>query len=126
MKPAEKKLLQLFKQLSQNQQDTLLEFAHFLNQRSQTSSARTPQQPQAIERPEKESVVAALKRLSASYPMLDDPTLLNEGSALMSQHVIQGRGAEEVIDDMEAMFAKSYKNYLEQFESLGNEENTGC
>jgi hypothetical protein len=42
-------------------------------------------------RPSQESVVAAIKRLSKTYEMLDRGPMLNETSALMSAHVLQGR-----------------------------------
>ena len=41
--------------------------------------------------------------------MLDRAKLLNETSVLVSQHVIHGRDAREVIDDLEALFRRHYE-----------------
>lgn len=127
MKPIEKKLVKIFNQLATPERDMLLGFAEYLAQRSQTTSVdAVAQKPNIIPRPEKESVVAAIKRLSASYPMLDDPVLLNESSTLMSQHVMQGREAETVIDALESMFLRHYQQYQAEHDPLAGEEGTGC
>jgi hypothetical protein len=110
MNPERKRLLRLFSGLEAGDRATLLAFAEFL-------SARAPSaQPESlrvrpIPRPETETVVAAIKRLSASYPMLDKATLLNETSLLMSQHVTQGRDAVEVIEDLEVLFRRHYERH---------------
>lgn len=110
----EKTLLKLFRSLPADQQQTLLAFAEFLGSRqqgqatSESLSVEIPA-PEPIERPGNESVVAAMKRLTATYPMVEKSVLLNEASALMAQHVLQGRGAVEVIDELEALFANSYQ-----------------
>jgi hypothetical protein len=62
-------------------------------------------------RPAEESVVAAIKRLRRTYPMLDGGSLLNETSALMAAHVLQGRPAAEVIDALEALFSARFDAY---------------
>jgi hypothetical protein len=43
--------------------------------------------------------------------MLDRAKLINETAALMSQHLVQGRTAIEVIDDLEALFLHHYQNF---------------
>lgn len=111
---AEKKLLAQFQQLSDVQRETLLSFAEFLA--SQTSAApaerHPPAEPRDIPRPEEESVVAAIKRLNATYFMLEDRSgLLNETSVLMTQHVMQGRDISEVIDELETVFAGFYADW---------------
>lgn len=117
MKPIEKKLLKLFNSLGGPERDMLLGFAEYLAARAgePASSPQTVPQPLDVPRPEKESVVAAIKRLSSTYHMLDDPRLLNEASVLMSQHVMQGREAEQVIDELQALFAKFYEDMLAEF-----------
>ena len=55
-----------------------------------------------------ESVVAAIRRLSTSYPMLDRRRLLNVTSSRMTQHTLHGRPAPEVIDELEQVFAAEY------------------
>lgn len=109
MNRREHKLLKLFNALPVSQQNSLMDFAEFLSQSKET--VQTPEsipEPQLIERPHGESVVAAIKRLTASYPMLDRDKLFNETSILMSQHVMQGREAVLVIDDLEALFKQHY------------------
>ena len=59
-------------------------------------------------------MVAAIRRLSASYYMLDRRFLLHEASGLMAAHVMQGRSAESVIDELETLFAETYKRFREQ------------
>lgn len=113
MSPAEKKLLSVYKKLAATERDNLQAYAEFLLARHQSTLQDIPE-PQPIPRGENESVVAAIKRLSASYSMLEKPQLLNESSALMTQHVMQGRAAEEVIDELEALFARFYQELLEE------------
>lgn len=61
-------------------------------------------------------LVKAIKRLTATYPMIARDLLLNETSALMSAHVIQGRTAVDIIDELERVFAKHYAQLKQQFE----------
>ena len=116
MKTSEKKLLAAFNRLDTSAQDTLLAFAEFLLSRNadENHSSVPVQEPRTIHRPDNESVVAAIKRLSASYPMLDKPQLLNESSAIMTRHVMQGVKAEVAIDELEALFSRFYEELLEQ------------
>ena len=118
MSPAEKKLLSVFKKLAVADRENLQAFAEFLLDRHlQKTPQPTPEsipKPQHTPRPESESVVAALKRLSATYSMLDKPQLLNESSVLMTQHVMQGRDVNEVIDDLEVLFARFYQDLLDE------------
>ena len=107
----EKKLLKLFKSLPDAERQTLLDFAEFLVARTEPQSVEIPA-PELIPRPDEESVVKALKRLSASYHMLDKSKMLNETSTLMAQHVMQGRPAEEVINELEAVFETHYKRLI--------------
>ena len=115
MSPAEKKLLALFKRLDSSGQETLLAFAAFLDERKggEAQPVESIPEPKPIPRPENESVVAAIKRLSATYSMLETPRLLNETSALMTQHVMQGKKAPVIIDELEALFLKFYEELLE-------------
>lgn len=65
-----------------------------------------------IPRPETESVIAAVKRLSASYPMLNKTAMLNETSELVAQHIMNKREATVVIDELEIIFARAYQQWL--------------
>lgn len=106
-----------FARLSDADRRTLLDFARFLVERDDASRhelrAETVPEPQPIPRPEQESVVAAMKRLSKRYYMLDKSKILNETSVLMAQHVMQGRDACEVIDELEALFEAHYRRLRE-------------
>ena len=109
-----KRILKIFARLPEQDQKTLLDLAEFL-------AAKIPQQehalpePKTIPRPQQESVVQGLKRLSTTYFMLDKATMLNEASTLMAQHIMQGRPACDVIDDLETLF-------LEQYHKLRDED----
>ena len=104
----EKRLQQLARDLSAEDLASLLAFAEFLLQRAQPGVAEVAP-PIDIPRPEQESVVKAIKRLAATYPMLDRSKMLNETSILMTQHVMQGREAVEVIDELEILFRRHYE-----------------
>ena len=90
---------------------TLLQFSEFLlAQAPEAETAEAPlPEPKPIPRPAEESVIKAMRRLSETYFMLDRGPLLNETSALMAQHVMQGRKAAAVIDDLEAAFSAQYQ-----------------
>lgn len=106
----EKQLLSLVRRLPKAQAGQLLEFAEFLADRHAPVEVATD--PLSIPRPAEENVIKAIKRLSATYPMLDRVKLLDEASHLMTQHVIQGRAAVEVIDELEVLFRRRYENLL--------------
>lgn len=110
-KQSEKKLLRLFGSLPAEQQDTVLAFVEFLSARNPVPDAVVPQTPQPIPRPAEESVVKAIKRLRETYPMLNPDKLLHETSGLMMKHVMNGKPAAEVIDELEALFAGHYQSF---------------
>lgn len=108
----EKKLLKQFRTLDDPQKLMLQEFAEFLHSRSDNESQEPEPvaDPLDIPRPEEESVVKAIKRLTATYPMLAKDRILNETSSLMAQHIMQGREAKDVIDELENIFKSHYKS----------------
>lgn len=112
----EKRLNHIFQQLPSQEQATLLAFAEFLYTQTKghvnEAQEHSPQQPLAIPRPAKESVIAAIKRLSQTYPMLDKAELLNETSSLMTAHIIHGKEAAAVIDELEVLFSHHYQALL--------------
>ena len=108
MKPEEKKLLQNYRKLSDSDKAALIRFAEFLTQ-SGHSEEKVFQPPIVIAAKENESVVGAIKRLSASYPMLDKAKMLNETSTLMTQHVMHGRDRDTVIQELEVVFKTQYE-----------------
>lgn len=103
----EKRLLGLVGRLPTAQAEQLLEFAEFLAGRH--AMAETATEPVPIPRPPGENVINAMKRLAATYPMLDRARILDEASHLMTQHVIHGRAAAEVIDELEVLFRHHYE-----------------
>jgi len=118
------RLNELAARLPESGRQTLVDFAEFLCSRQPgaapgaavTESVAPPpapaiEDPQPIPRPAEESVIKALKRLAATYPMLDKQKMLNETSDLVTQHVIMRREASEVIDELEAVFARCYEEY---------------
>jgi hypothetical protein len=106
---AERRLGKLFRKLDAPSRETLLAFAEFLAmRRKDPAAASPPSEPLYEPRPPQESVVAAIKRLRRTYPMLDGGTMLNETSALMAAHVLQGREADTVVDELEALFASRF------------------
>jgi ribosomal protein S17E len=112
MKPAEKKLLELFRKLPEAQRQSLLDFAEFLAGRTMPEEAApVPTDPLPIPRPEQESVIAAIKRLRTTYPMINPDKLLNETAGFMTKHVVYGKSAREVIDEMEEVFARKYEEH---------------
>ncbi len=113
----QRKLLKLFKRLDDKDQSALIAFAQFLYQREgvadDAGDQELSQEPILIERPAQESVVAAIKRLRSSYHMLDASTMLTEASSLMTSHLIHGRSAPDVIDELEELFTQEYAAFLE-------------
>ena len=121
----EARLLELFATLAPSERDNLLAFAEFLQSRglpiSNVGSLTVPPKkkverpkPLDIPRPEKEAVVAALKRLTATYPMLDKSKLLTDTSGLVTQHIMQGRPQVEVIDELEVIFTRHYQLWCDE------------
>ncbi|MCK4742666.1 MAG: Crp/Fnr family transcriptional regulator [Sulfuriflexus sp.] len=106
------KLESLAQKLSVDEQNTLLEYAEFMVSRSSHVEETVSGSPLDIQRPDGESVVAAMQRLSKTYPMLEMEKLLHEASGLMSQHIMQGRAALEVIDELQEVFERYYESHL--------------
>lgn len=98
-------LLAAFDRLDEAQQDALMDFAAALAVRddgSATAVMRT--EP----RPADESVVAAIRRLTRSYPAAERRRLMGPVSKLMAEHTLQGRAAAEVINELEAVFERQH------------------
>ena len=110
----ERELIKLYKSLDETNKEAFLAFGEFLKTRSISNSDNSKiivkSKPVDIPRPETESVIKAIKRLSATYPMVDKETILHPISNLMTSHVIQGRKAPEVIDDLQALFLSEYES----------------
>ena len=109
----QRKLLNCYKNLSLTDQSSLISFAEFLASKEiqDAEEDQLPSTPDIIPRPADESVPKAIKRLAKSYPMLDDVELLHRCSALMSEHILQGRASCEIIDELELLYQQSYQHY---------------
>jgi len=106
----ERRLLRLFRALPENKRSGLLDYAEFLLNRVLPDAPETPVTPLDIPRPPEESVVKAIKRLRETYPMMDRAKILNDTSACMTAHLIHGKPAEAVIDELEALFLRHYQS----------------
>ncbi len=122
------KLIQYFSVLSDEHKKLVLEFMEFLGSKypdtSQSESTdevnneseEIPEpifiESELIPRPESESVIAAIKRLSQSYPMLNKEKLFDKTSTLMTAHIMQGRDVVEVIDEIEVVFKDQYEEHI--------------
>lgn len=116
MKVTEKKLLQLYRDMTDDDQHALCRYAEFLSkqQDEETFEVATPT---LIPAKANESVVGALKRLSASYPMLDKAKMLDQTSTLMSDHLLRGKAKEEVIKEFDVLFEEEYKKLTRESKS---------
>ena len=111
--PAKRRLLELYDALDEQDRATLLALAEFLAARrggAVEPLAAVPE-PDHLPRPAQETVIAAIRRLSRTYHMLDKAPMLHETSALMSAHILQGRAAAEVIDGLETLFSGHYERH---------------
>ncbi len=105
----------IYASLPEDSQKTLLEFALFLQSKA-PAVAKEVGTPLDIPRPAEESVIAGIKRLNKTYPMVERSSLLNETSNLMMQHMMSGKAAVEVIDELEILFEKKYQQLIESAE----------
>lgn len=113
LKPLEKETLKIFRALNNAQQQTVISFMGFLLSQGENKPENKLLLPNMTPRPDKESVIKAIRRLRATYSMLDQNRLFNETSQHMTSHLLHGKPAAEVIDELEAMFANQYQRYLD-------------
>jgi len=116
MNNLEKKILLNFRHLSEQEQNTLLDFSEFLvNKNTNSKQAIEPEKPVQIPRPADESVVAAIKRLSKSYPMVNKSGVLDQAAQMMTEHMLNGKEAQIVINELEVLFSEKYQQYCDDF-----------
>ena len=108
-------LVSLFESLDDASKQSLSDFADFLLAKNGPVIKEVPAL-QSIERPEKESVVGAVKRLKATYHMVESMTVFSAASALMTDHMVKGRDLVEVIDEMEELFEGAYKKLVDDID----------
>ncbi len=116
----EKQLVQIFKQLNEVDQSSILSFAEFLISKSGLGSelnneTKILENPVDIKRPEDEKVVIAIKRLSKTYPMIKKSSVFDKAAKLMTDHMLHGKNAVLVIDELELLFDGHYKQYVASF-----------
>ena len=113
MTKIEKNLITIFADLDENDQNSLTAFAEFLSEKAKKEGRYQFEEQIIVEisRPKEEKVVAAIKRLSATYPMLPKDSLMNQTASLMSEHILKGRAAVEVIDELEILFKSRYDEH---------------
>lgn len=116
--PSRQELDALFDQLEPEAQAMLIEFGRFLAMRASLSediAPSNPPPPPAL-RPdgENETVLHALRRLAASFPMLDRSELLHDAYPLVTAHTMEGKPAVEVIAELEQMFYLKYEKLSKQ------------
>ncbi len=107
-----KRLVSIFRTLSESRQEALLDYAEFLAGK-ESAAAAPPAEPLPIPRPEQENVVKAIQRLMQTYPMLERNQVFHEASAQMTRHLMHGVGAADAIDELERIFARQYQRHLE-------------
>ena len=109
-----KRLVSIFRSLSETRQQALLEYAEFLAEKEGADIASAPpSEPLPIPRPEKENVVKAIQRLMQTYPMLERNQIFHEASAQMTRHLIHGVSALEAIDELERIFVRQHQTHLD-------------
>lgn len=105
-------LVELYESLDDERKASLCDFADFLLAKAGPISREVPA-PDDIERPESETVVGAVKRLKLKYHMIDSMTVFSAASSLMTDHMVKGRDAVEVIDEMEILFEEAYNKLVD-------------
>lgn len=115
MKRDAKSLVDLFNSLDEERQSSLLDYAEFLQSKGGVVQQDIGE-PVEIPKPENETVVGAIKRLKQTYPMIDSMEVFTVASNLMTDHMVKGRDAEEVINEIEALFELTYAKLLKEFE----------
>lgn len=116
-----KQLIELYESLDKERQQSLSDFADFLLDKFGPVLKEVPQ-PEDIARPEKETVVGAVKRLKQKYHMVESMSVFSAASALMTDHMVKGRDAVEVIDEMEALFFDEYNKLVEKMKATDTSE----
>jgi len=104
-------LINLYEAMDDERKKSLCDFADFLYAQAEPVSKIIPP-PEDSTRPEKETVVGAVKRLKVQYFMVESMKVFSDASTLMTDHMVKGRDVIEVIDEMEILFADAYKKML--------------
>jgi aspartokinase-like uncharacterized kinase len=114
-------LIDLYESMDDERKASLCDFADFLYAKADPINKEILP-PDDIVRPEKETVVGAVKRLKATYHMIESMSVFSAASALMTDHMVKGRDIVEVIDEMEVLFEDSYKKLVQDNEATDKDE----
>jgi hypothetical protein len=117
-------LIDLYEAMDEERKLSLSDFADFLYAKSGPVVKEIPA-PDDIPRPEKETVVGAVKRLKSKYYMVESMSVFSAASALMTDHMVKGRDAVEVIDEMEVLFEEAYAKLLKSIEDSSEDNSAG-
>ena len=123
MNKNEKKLINNYNALDSAERDMLISFSDFLAQRSE--KFYRIEEPVKISRPPEETIIAAIKRMSATYPMLDKGKMLSDVSEKMTAHLIHGQDLALVIDETEDYFKQQYEKYVQEKKQLISSSDNG-
>ena len=115
MKRDAKALADLFNTLDKDRQQSLFDYAELLRSKGGMVQQEIAE-PVEIPKAENESVVGAIKRMKRSYPMIDSMEVFAVASSLMTDHMVKGRDAEEVINEIEALFEDAYQKLIRELE----------
>ena len=102
-----RRLLEILDRLPPEKVELVTDFAQFLFEHYGTGTQST--KPLSITPPPDESVVDAIKRMRATYPMLDPANLLQHCAELMTQHIMSGRDRQQIISELESLFQQQYQ-----------------
>ncbi len=106
---AKTELLALIERLPEPALSSLAEFAGFLADKYPFEPEQVTVNP--IPRPETEGIIAAIKRLTKTYPMLDKKVVFDQTALAMSDHVLEDQDATHSIDRLERIFREAYEAY---------------
>jgi hypothetical protein len=122
----EKRLLAALERLSEDHQRQLVDYAEFLVGRAggdpladvavDEAAETVPSEPVPVEPDADEGPVKAIKRLRATYPMLDATKLLDETTNIMSKRYLQDKPEGQVIEELEEVFERHYRRYRDAFD----------
>ena len=104
----EQALLKAFRRMTPRARRTLVDFADYLSRRQPVVTLPATEQPLEVPRPEEENVIAAIRRLAKTYPMVDSDNVFSTATTLMTRHIMGQQSAVDVIDELEAMFRARY------------------
>ena len=100
------RLAGLCEKLDDDARRELVEYAELLASRA----GKAPVLASATTRPAEETVLQAVRRLTRSYPGLRKGSLMQPMGELVSQHILGARAAEEVIEELESLYARAHAN----------------